>query len=295
MRTLKALRPAARVLLTEDFRKEDGGRVDASDFIAPASLGRTIEVDALADVLREAQRRFSDPAKSDAWLGPRVHATVRLTRREAADKTLWEFLTIVEFPEYVRWRWRQKDADTPIPHDRFTGHESTNALARLWWATELVRNGSDYSPAVAALSINRFYLWQKLNCIHHKVGAVAAVRFLSTFGEGGVNNEQALEMARALNLALRTISLDALAGSPAVDAVAVRDWIREKFDVTTMLGDELPVGPDEAGVPEQDVEAVCRFLGDLARRIDLGSKSQRRTGARGAPSGAASVPGPEGG
>lgn len=264
-------------MLTEGFRRPGGGDVDVIDFVA--DLHRSIPLGPLRAVIAEAMRKFEfEPPKSDPWLGPRIHATLRLTRREAAEKDIWAYLSVVEFADYVRWRWPPLDEETPIPFDRFVGHENVNALGRLWWATELVRNGPDYQPAVDALKINRFYMWQKLNFVHHKAGAVAAVRFLTNFGEKGATNDEALEMAKALNMAVRTVSLDAIAASPAPDAQAVRDWIAAKVDETTMMGDELPEGPDEAQIPEPDLEAVRLFLEALAARIELTpSKGTKRS------------------
>ncbi len=62
--------------------------------------------------------------------------------------------------------------------------------------------------------------------------------------------------------------LDALAASSPTDAEAVREWIAEKIDDSTMM-DELPRGPDEAPVAEADIATVRKFLDDLAARIQL--------------------------
>ena len=68
--------------------------------------------------------------------------------------------------------------------------------------------------------------------------------------------------------------------SPSTDAEAVRVWIIEKTDETTMM-DDLPKGPDEAPVHEADISAVRKFLDDLAVRINL---AEARSKKRGRPS-----------
>ncbi len=75
----------------------------------------------------------------------------------------------------------------------------------------------------------------------------------------------------------RTASLDVLAANPPTDADAIREWIAEKIDETTMM-DELPRGPDEAVVAEADIAMVRKFLDDLAGRIQLAEvvKADRR-------------------
>jgi hypothetical protein len=223
-----------------------------------------------------------EPQKSDHWLGPRVHATVRLTRREAADKRIWEYLTVVEFPHYVRWRWTNLDnPDKVVPQDRFLGEDSKNALARLWWATELTRNGSDYKRSETALSISRFSVsWLHLILAHHRAAALAVVDFLHTYQGKGATDAQGQVMAKATNVALRTLCIDALVASSPTDAEAVREWIAEEIDDSTMI-DELPQGPDEAPVPDADIATVRKFLDDLAERIKLAEvKADRRPAGR---------------
>lgn len=269
MRILKGLNPGARSLVTEDFRKGDPATVDATDFIAALELGRTISIEPIRSVVNLAMERFEfDPWKSDSWLGPRIHATLRLTRREAADKRIWNYLTVMEFPDYVRWRWSPTDEEKTIPINRFIGENTTQSVARLWWAAELTRNGCRYEPAVKALSLSQFFVWQGLNLIHNRAAAIAAVEFLSTFGEMGASNPQTHKLAGAANVALRTVCLDDFAQNPSPDAEAIREWLTEKIDETTMI-DELPKGPDEASVPETDIAVVRKFLADLAVSIKL--------------------------
>ena len=278
MNTLKGLSPAARVVVTEDFRRGNPPTAEASDFISDLELGRTINLRPLRAVLDAAMANRL-PRDSDAWLGPRVHATLRLTRREAADRRIWQYLTVVEFPHYVRWRWANPDyPEDPVPLDRFLGEDSKNALARLWWAAEMTRNGSSYARTERALSTSRFSIsWLHLILMHHRAAALAVVDFLHGFQGKGVTDTQGGAMAKATNVALRTVCLDALAISPPPDGEAIQEWIAEKIDETTMM-DELPQGPDEAPVPEADVAAVRKFLDDLAGRIKLSEGSSDRRG-----------------
>lgn len=271
MSILRALVPFGRSLVTEDFRRGDPERADAEAFVEAVDLGRDVPLAALRGVVVEAMKRYeADAWKSDAWLGPRVHATLRLTRREAADKRIWEYLTVVDFPDYVRWRWKNLDnPEKAVPQDRFLGEDSKNAFARLWWATELTRNGSDYRRSEIALGISRFYVsWQQLILMHHRAAALAVVDFLGNYRSSGTTDAQGQAMAKAANVALRTVCLDALASTPPTDADAVREWIAEDVDETTMI-DDLPLGPDEEAVSEVEIAKVRKFLDDLAERIQL--------------------------
>lgn len=277
MNTLKGLAPTGRALVTDEFRRIDATAADATGHVEELEWGRAIDLAPLRSVIDEAIRRFK-PRDSDSWLGPRVHATLRLTRREAADKRVWNYLTVVEFPEYVRWRWTNPDRpDDTAPQDRFLGEDSKNALARLWWAAEMTRDGGCYARTEIALRNSRFSVsWLHLILLHHRAAALAVVDFLNDFNASGASDTQGQVMAKAVNVALRTVCLDALSPSPPTDAEAVREWVAERVDATLMM-DALPKGPDEEPVPAADIASVRKFLNDLATRIKLSEvKAERK-------------------
>jgi hypothetical protein len=263
---VQAIDGDVRPLLTKDFRRGDDVPLgEAPRFRRPAA-DREVQLAPIAAIVEAAMEKFaSHPTKSDAWLGPRVHATLRLTRREATDGGMWAWLHVLAFPKYVRWRWAPQDEETPIPFNRFIGDDSNSGLKRLWWASEIARDGSNYEPAVRALGVQRFDLWQRLVLMHHKACALAAVDFLAG---RRVTSAQSIAMAKAMNVAVRTTSLDALAPSPPADTHAMRAWVREPIDETTMMVD-LPVGPDEQRVSPAAVASARAFIDEIATRIQL--------------------------
>ncbi len=274
MSTLKGLTPAARAALSDDFRRGTVPTVDVAEHVVDLGFGRVVDLEPLREVIAAGVSKFGNdpPAESDPWLGPRVHAALRLTRREAADKRLWEYLTVVEFPEYVRWRWGDEGKEKVVSAVRFMGEDSVNALARLWWIPELTRNGSDYTRAATAMGISRLAVsWMQIKLSHHRPCLLAVVDFLQTLQEQtGRVDELGKHMAKAVNANLRTVCLDMLVPNPPTDADAIRDWVKGKVDATLLVGDELPAGPDEAPVPDEDIAEVRKFLDDLAERIGLG-------------------------
>ena len=270
MSVLKGLTPAARAALSDDFRRGEVKAVDVSAYTTDIDFGRPVSLDPLRELVEAAMTRFgNDPSASDPWLGPRVHAAFRLTRREAADKRLWQHLTVVEFPDYVRWRWGNVAGEKAVPVDRFFGEDSKNALARLWWIPEVTRNGPDYARCVAALGISRFAVsWMEIKLSHHRPCTLAAVDFLQALRATGRVDDLGQRMAKAVNAVLRTVSLDTLVPNPATDAEVIREWVKGKVDVTLMM-DEWPTGPEEEPIPEGDIATVRKFLDDLAQRINL--------------------------
>ncbi|MGP0065014.1 MAG: DUF6339 family protein [Isosphaeraceae bacterium] len=283
MSILKGLAPAARVLVSDRaFRTGEAPHVDATPYLVEdLGLGREIPLAPLRAVVARAMGRFK-PGESDAWLAPRVHATLRLTRREAADRRIWESLAVVELPDYVRWRWRNLEDDgPPVPIDRFLGDEATNALSRLWWAAELTRNAADYGPTVKMLASPRFSeSWLRLDLMHHRAAALAVVDLLGSGEDETAATDAGPSTARAVDVALRTSSLDSLAPDPATDVESVREWCDEHVDETLMFR-RLPAGPDEAPVPAEDVAAVRGLLDRLIRQSGgKGARTRRRGRAK---------------
>ena len=98
----------------------------------------------------------------------------------------------------------------------------------------------------------------------------AIIDFLEQFNDGeGATDSQGSRVARALNAALRTLALDAVADNPEPDAEAFREWMIEPIDETKMM-DELPKGPEEKEtISEEAITEVKKHLDALAQAIGL--------------------------
>lgn len=278
MRIDQGITAGVRILLTTDFRTGRLAEVDYRPY--QQDLGFEVELDPVLDLVDQTMHRHRDRRdQSDAWLAPRLHAALRLPRRQAADRRLWSYLTIAARPAYPRWRFEaERTVEEGVAVERFLfTRERKHALARLWWAAELTRNGKDYSPTVEALRAGAFINnWLTLDAVHHRPAAIAAGRFLARFNEKGANTYQGLKLAQAFNLYLITRSLDALALSPPVNVEAVREWCGERFD-HTLWKDDLPEGPDEEPIPEEDVGRVYQLLEKVAADINLAQMKSEET------------------
>jgi Family of unknown function (DUF6339) len=172
----------------------------------------------------------------------------------------------------------------PIAIDRFVGDDATNAMSRLWWTAELTWDGADYGPTVKALSGPWFAgSWLKLGVLHHRAAAQAVVEFLAATEDEATAGDRGRVMSRSLDLAMKTISLDSLAPALAPDAEAVREWCIEPVDETLMIR-QLPTGPDEPPVSEQDIAAVRAILDQLAGQAGPRRVRPRRRAAASASS-----------
>lgn len=270
MSNTQTLLPSVRAQLTDAFRDGEA-EPNLEDYLRPLELGRDLPLDLVGQLLAGARKTFTDdPAASDRWLAPRLHAAVRLTRAEAADRGFWNWLAVAEFPDYVRWRFsgRRSGADdeaSGTPLKRFVGNERDHALARLWWGAELFRNGSDYGPVERAFVMQDVpNTWLILNAIHHRAAAQAALRLLPT-----LNSKQINRLSTALDHVLTTIQLDAVAPVEGPDVIAINDWVAEAPDPDTILADEVPAGPEEDPIDPDKVGAVEKLLRDVADSIGM--------------------------
>jgi hypothetical protein len=229
---------------------------------------RPVDVVPLRKVLEHAMASSMDPVAADAWLAPRVHAALRLSRREAADQRVWWYLATIVAPEYVRWRFPGGEEGTPP--NRFLGKESKNAISRLWWGAEFCRNGSDYGPAAAAMTMQDIPNSFLMDCFHNRPMAVAAVGVLASLnGKASATSDEVTDVLQAANLMLTTTVLDAIAPDPGPTEVAWEKWIEDTSPDWTLMIEEMPQGPEEDSVDHTAFAGAEAFVRRVAATVGL--------------------------
>ncbi|RKT11429.1 hypothetical protein BX285_5378 [Streptomyces sp. 1114.5] len=204
--------------------------------------------------------------QADAWLAPRLHAALRLTRREAADPGFWNYLALGVAPDYVVWRHLAEPKDgkaAKVAAVRFRGPYHTQAFARLWWAAELFRNGPDYGPVVTACgNQDIFNTALRMSVINHRPTAQAIVRLVAK-GDGATGRE-ANALAGAVNASAATLMYDVIAPDhPERDPRPLLDWIAEAESARQVSRNVLPAGPDEEPAPELSVSVLADYFADF--------------------------------
>ncbi|MDH6626671.1 hypothetical protein M2271_004488 [Streptomyces sp. LBL] len=222
----------------------------------------------IRDLLEEAMNRFRDerPTAADAWLAPRLHETLRLTRREAAEKRLWTYMALGVAPDYVVWRHlpepKADGARGRVARDRFVGPHHKQTFARLWWAAELFRDGPDYHPAVVACG-NQDMLNSalRLDIVDHRPSALAVVRLI----ERGIvrTGREVNALTPAVNAAAATLMYDVIAPDVERDREPLRDWIAAAGSALPSPRDSPPEGPDEERAPEEVVRRLVAHFEEL--------------------------------
>ncbi|MFI8514628.1 DUF6339 family protein [Streptomyces sp. NPDC085460] len=221
------------------------------------------------ELLDEAMRRFAaDRYAADGWLAPRLHATLRMTRAEAADRRLWNHLAMIVAPDYVVWRHR--GADTADGRGvaqaaRFSGIHYTQAFSRLWWAAELFRDGPDYRPVATACRVQDVLnTTMRLDVIDHRPTAQAVIRIVEGLLDSGVPRvgDRVNAFSAAVNAAGSTLMYDVLAEDDEPDLDELHDWIEAGVRQGVEF-DRLPEGPHDGHVRAGAVDALLPLFEKL--------------------------------
>ncbi|MDN3293722.1 DUF6339 family protein [Streptomyces ficellus] len=234
----------------------------------------------LRELFDDARRLHDESGRTgaDSWLAPRLHYTLRLTRAEAADPALWNYIALVVAPDYVVWRHLPKtarDGKRPaVTADRFCGPHYKQAFARLWWAAELFRDGDDYRPAVAACR-NQDVLNTvlRLDVIDHRPTARAVTRML----EDGIvrTGREVNALATAINAAASTLMYEVLASDEGPDAEAFRYWMDELDMAPPAPRKTLPAGPGDGAIPEGAVDVMATYFEKLFAEAPVRGKEPK--------------------
>ncbi|MFB6771845.1 DUF6339 family protein [Streptomyces sp. NPDC056337] len=226
----------------------------------------------IRELLAEAMNRFQDDrTAADGWLAPRLHATLRMTRAEAGDNRLWNYLAMLVASDYVVWR--HKGAEI-AEASRFSGPHYTQCFSRLWWAAELFRDGPDYQPVGIACRVgvqDVLNTTLRLDVIDHRPTAHALLRVLESLFRAGVPRpgDHVNALSAAVNTAGSTLVYDVLApdAPPLVDEL--QDWIAEAESASRVQWDRLPDGPDDGCVPRASVDALVPLFEKLHAEAPL--------------------------
>ncbi|MFF0551343.1 DUF6339 family protein [Streptomyces sp. NPDC004311] len=221
------------------------------------------------ELLDEAMSRFVESrAEADAWLAPRLHATLRMTRAEAARPEVWNFLALAVAPDYVLWRHlapgeSKDDGPRKVATPRFSGPHHTQAFARLWWAAEMFRDGHDYRPVeIACGNQDMINTALRLDAIDHKPTALALVRVLKGLADTGVTRlgDRVNALCTAVNAAGSTLMYDVIAPHDASDHIALRQWIEDADSAPAVPWDRLPDGPEDGAARRSSFDRLTAMF-----------------------------------
>ncbi|MEV7275924.1 DUF6339 family protein [Streptomyces sp. NPDC093111] len=237
------------------------------------------------ELLDETMRRFADDRyAADGWLAPRLHATLRMTRAEAADSRLWNHLAMIVAPDYVVWRHKGADStEGPgiAPAARFCGPHYTQTFSRLWWAAELFRDGDDYGPVATACRIQDVLnTTMRLDVIDHRPTAQAMIRVIGGLLDAGVARpgDRVNAFSSAVNAAGSTLMYDVLAPDVPPDVDELHDWI--EAGASEAVDWDRPEGPRDGRADVRAVDALLPLFERLSAEAPLRRRHQGKAGGQ---------------
>lgn len=111
-----------------------------------------VDLDRLEEICERAKSEYGGDGDKlqdmDADIAPEIHKALDLTRREASDPEIWNYISLVLHPDFVRHRWSscaRKRFDATINLKR-------QAFSRLWWIAELTERDGEYELTEIAFS-----------------------------------------------------------------------------------------------------------------------------------------------
>ncbi|MFB8115495.1 DUF6339 family protein [Streptomyces sp. NPDC056465] len=261
---------AADPFLTEDLLKgiQGHGGVDLAKVVEPLpDDDARWRAEPVRELVDDALHQFKgNRTDADGWLAPRLHAALRLTRREAADRRIWNHLALAVAPDYVAWRHSPQAApgrsEARINPARFKGSPDRQCFSRLWWAAEMFRNGADYGPVVTACTNQDLIHYAlRVELVDHRPTAQALVQVME---RGVVGTGREINgLIVAVRAAGATLVYDVLAPDEPRDPEVLRRWIAEAETAPPVPRHSLPGGPDEEPVPEKSVTALTEYFTEL--------------------------------
>lgn len=223
-----------------------------------------VMIDPLETVVEKAKRKFDDPTMSDPWIAKRLHALLRLYRCEAADARIWNYLAVVVFPDYVRWRWVQDDGSPAVSRRFVGGRTFEQAFSRLWWWAEMAWNGDSYDAVDGIFQSSDLVKFGNYRCFRHRPTGIAVSRFVDSTA---LTSDQAQDFGKYLNLFLTTNVLDSISGNTVAFNRTDPGWYsadrNKKRDSI-----ENPSAPGTEPVPEHEIESVLQLLARVSESVE---------------------------
>jgi hypothetical protein len=212
-----------------------------------------IEIEPLKELLNYALTMELDrEAGLDSWLAPRVHSALRISPMVAGDKGMWTWLCLKVGMPYLRHRWSFKMY-------RLTGDFKRNGLARLWFFSEMARNGPDYSdvrrvlrnPGTAQYALeNRYAMYRP-----------AVIAFGRLTEERSMPFEEMKQLSKHINAYLSLRSLEATGYAPLAEGYDA-EWWTDRPTLKELIENE-PRGPDDRAVGEGSILELKRWYASL--------------------------------
>lgn len=238
------------------------------ELVGPEDIEVSVDTDLVKGLLRAGLEREWDNSprdeyRLDRWLASRLHAAVRVPRRIASDRRFWAWLAMTYGAEYVHSRFQESGV---VSAWRFTGELLRNALSRLWWAAELVRDGRSYKDVDRCLSrvrVAQFAL--ELKYSWYRPAAIAFVR-VATDATNRLGEDDLKALSTRANAYLPLAPLEAIGFDNSFDRPDWQWWLG-KTTLADLCSDEPPVGPEDGQASTEAIDLLSAWYSEILTEV----------------------------
>lgn len=203
----------------------------------------------------------------EQWIAPRLHYSLRLSRSEASNPQIWNYLGLY-FNEYITKRWTGKkgynqENSKPLEYHYLLKKWDRHQLAKLWWMAELTKNNGNYHETGGVL--NTDFIQQVLGRLapqSHQYNLAILSLENDVFGDGKIKLD-----SNWVRIIYKLINTKILTESGSVKATVELDhenaveWYNSKPDIGKIsLKGELPPAPSDISVDTEDIAFVVTWI-----------------------------------
>lgn len=263
MDTLYRLKPAVLAAMTIDFLA--GGQTpDLKPYVEP--LEEEFDAEAVKALFEAALAlENTKETDTDAWLAPRFHFLFRVSRRTAADRGMWAWLAMTICRDYVKWRFASEGS---VKAWRYYGDLLRNAVSRIWWGAEMVRNGPSYEYVPLVFSrVRTAQFALELSYSRYRPAAIAFTRVAEGIdGEEALNDAVMKDLSKNINAYLSLTALEARGLSEDELGIFDEDWRKHHPSLAEAQNSEVSAlhGPNDGIVSVEAIRDLEQWFREIA-------------------------------
>ena len=220
-----------------------------------------VDLQLVGDLLRASCGQELNDGELDAWLAHRLHFAIRVPRRIAADRWFWAWLALNVGRDFVRRRFKNEKGE--VLEWRYTGVLTRNALSRLWWGAEMVRNGPDYSLVPSVFRRVRTAQWAlELKYSWYRPAPIAFTR-VAELDAKPLNDDAMKALSKRINAYLSLTVLEAMGLDEAEAGEFDKEWRKRQPTLKETLSGQVD-GPTDGRASSESVTALETWFRELA-------------------------------
>ena len=222
------------------------------------------------DQFEKQESKLSPQILQEQWIAPRLHSALRLTRDEASNSEIWNYLAIY-FSDYIRHRWLSSKKDSIAEYVFRYVSKDRHQLAKLWWSAEMTRNGSTYHEHGGVLSADFINQMLGVEDSRFQLHNLAIINLQEDiFGDGNFKTNQ--NWNRAIFISVRK----KVAPEPITSKASVsfnlrkyNDWLNSTPSLKDCnYGGSFPNGPNDFSYSRDSIEEITSWIREALKRMD---------------------------